>query len=314
MTTPKYAFDAPGLAVATHDLSRTFAGGHGVDGLELRVPAGSIFGFLGPNGAGKTTSIRLLLGLLRPDRGEVRLFGEPLLPTRAALRRVGALVESPSLYGHLSGRDNLEVTRRLLGLPRARIDAVLEQVDLAADAHRRVHDYSLGMRQRLAIGLALLGGPDLLVLDEPANGLDPAGIADLRRLFRTLSAAGTTILVSSHLLSEVEQVATHIGVLQSGCLRFQGTLAQLQARVEVRLCLRAEPVLRAAELLVRAGEDVTLGDDGLLRVGIGARGPAEINRLLVEHGIAVSELAQERPSLESSFFGITGAPALEDAA
>jgi ABC-2 type transport system ATP-binding protein len=300
-------------AIRTRGLTRIFRGGHGVHALDLEVPAGAVYGFLGPNGAGKTTGIRLLLGLLRADAGRVELFGESLDSRREALRRVGALVESPSLYRHLSGRDNLEVTRRLLGVPRARIDAVLERVELAADANRRVQEYSLGMRQRLAIALALLGEPKLLVLDEPSNGLDPAGIVELRRLLRSFAAEGTTVFVSSHLLSEVELVASHVGVLQAGRLRFQGRLEELRGRVRPRLRLRAEPALRAAELLTRAGESVHLEADGCLRVD-SLRDPAELNRLLVEHGIAVSALAHDQASLESLFFDLTIDNALEHAA
>jgi ABC-2 type transport system ATP-binding protein len=301
-------------AIHTHDLSRLFPGGQGVDGLDLDVPVVSIYGFLGPNGAGKTTTIRLLLGLLKPDRGVVTLLGEPLLPTRRALRRVGALVESPSLYGHLSGRDNLEVTRRLLGLPHARIDAVLARVDLAGDAHRRVREYSLGRRQRLGIAHAQHGEPSLLRLHDPANGHAPAGFADLRKLLRELAAEGTTVFVSSHLLSEVELVATHVGVLQAGCMRFQGPIERLRARVRPRLRIRCEPALRAAELLVRVGESVDMDDDGSLSVDAAGRPAAELNRLLVEHGVAVRELRAEQASLESMFFGLTTGPALERAA
>ena len=304
----------PSPAIRTRGLTRLFPGGQGVRELDLDVPAGAIYGFLGPNGAGKTTGIRLLLGLLRADAGRVELFGEPLDRQRRALRRVGALVESPSLYRHLSGRDNLEVTRRLLGAPRARIDAVLERVDLASDAHRRVREYSLGMRQRLAIALALLGEPGLLVLDEPSNGLDPAGIVELRKLLRGLAADGLTVFVSSHLLSEVELVASHVGVLQAGCLRFQGRLEELRGRVRPRLRLRAEPALRAAELLTRLGETVHLELDGSLLLDAREREPAELNRLLVEHGIAVSALQAEQASLESLFFGLTVDAALERAA
>jgi ABC-2 type transport system ATP-binding protein len=301
-------------AIRTRALTRLFPGGQGVRELDLEVPAGAIYGFLGPNGAGKTTGIRLLLGLLRADAGRVELFGEALDARRLALRHVGALVESPSLYRHLSGRDNLEVTRRLLGAPRARIDAVLRRVDLVADAHRRVREYSLGMRQRLAIALALLGEPRLLVLDEPSNGLDPAGIVDLRGLLRGLAAEGITVFVSSHLLSEIELVATHVGVLQSGRLRFQGRLEELRGRVRPRLRLRAEPALRAAELLTRGGECVHLDADGTLLLERRQREPAEINRLLVEHGVEVSALATEQASLESLFFDLTVDDALERAA
>jgi ABC-2 type transport system ATP-binding protein len=298
-------------AIRTRNLTRLFPGNIGVRDLDLEVPAGSIYGFLGPNGAGKTTSIRLLLGLLRPDHGEVSLFG---LPQAEGRRQVGALVESPSLYGHLSGRANLEVTRRLLGVPKARIDAVLERVDLATSADRRVAEYSLGMRQRLAIALALLGQPRLLLLDEPGNGLDPAGIVDLRRLLRGLADEGITIFVSSHQLSEVELIATHVGVLQDGRLRFEGRLDALRARVRPRLLLRCEPAIKALDLLYRADESVRLGPDGGVVLELGARSEAEINRMLVEHGIAVSRLVREAPSLESLFFDLTTRDALEQAA
>ena len=301
-------------AIRTRALTRLFPGGQGVRELDLDVPAGAIYGFLGPNGAGKTTGIRLLLGLLRADAGRVELFGETLDDRRGALRHLGALVESPSLYRHLSVRDNLEVTRRLLGAPKSRIDAVLQRVDLVADAHRRVREYSLGMRQRLAIALALLGAPRLLVLDEPSNGLDPAGIVDLRGLLRGLAAEGITVFVSSHLLSEIELVATHVGVLQGGRLRFQGRLEELRGRVRPRLRLRAEPALRAAELLTRSGESVHLDPDGSLLLDRRQREPAEINRLLVEHGVEVSGLAAEQASLESLFFDLTVDAALERAA
>jgi ABC-2 type transport system ATP-binding protein len=301
-------------AIRTCGLSRLFPGGQGVHGLDLAVPVGSVYGFLGPNGAGKSTTIRLLLGLLHADEGSIDLFGQRLDARRQALRQVGALVESPSLYGHLSGRENLEVTRRLLGAPKDRIDQVLERVDLAAAAGRRVREYSLGMRQRLAIGLALLGAPRLLILDEPANGLDPAGIVELRRLLLGLAVEGITVFVSSHLLSEVELVATHVGVLHEGRLRFQGHLEQLRARVRPRLHLRCEPALRAAELLTRAGETPRLGLDGGLTLELKQNEAAAINRMLVEHGIEVSQLQYEQPSLESLFFDLTVASQLEKAA
>lgn len=302
-------------AILARGLTRQFPGGFGVSELDLNVPVGAIYGFLGPNGAGKTTSIRLLLGLLRPQAGSICLFGQPLTPNRReALAQVGALVESPSLYGHLSGRDNLEVTRRLLDLPRSRIDAVLDRVGLLSDAGRRVRDYSLGMRQRLAIGLALLGEPRLLILDEPGNGLDPSGILDMRQLLRGLAAEGITVFVSSHLLSEVEQVATHVGVLQAGRLRFEGRLEELRGRVRPRLLLRCADNLRAHSLLIGIGEAVSWLDSETLVLGIETRTPAQINQFLVEHGVAVDHLAREHASLESLFFDLTVDHALEDAA
>src|SRR3990167_4436235 len=297
-------------AILTRGLTRQFPGGFGVRDLDLNVPAGSIYGFLGPNGAGKTTTIRLLLDLLRPQSGSIELFGRRLdRNTRQTLGLVGALVESPSLYGHLTGRENLEVTRRLLDLPRARIDSVLERVGLLESAGRRVRDYSLGMRQRLAIALALIGAPRLLVLDEPGNGLDPAGIQDMRQLLRSLADEGITIFVSSHLLSEVELVATHVGVLQAGRLCFEGRLEELRGRVKPRLLVRCDEPPRARALLAGVGEDVGWLDDGTLGLSLDG-----MNRLLVGHGLEVSHLAMEHASLESLFFDLTIDRSLENAA
>jgi len=293
-------------AIATQGLTRQFRGGHGVFDLDLSVPDGVVYGFLGPNGAGKTTTIRLLLGLLRPERGHIRVFGQALTPdARDALARIGSLVESPALYPHLSGRQNLEVTRRLLDADRRRIDEVLEITGMREAADRRVREYSLGMKQRLAISLALLNSPRLLILDEPANGLDPSGILDMRRLLRSLADGGITVFVSSHQLSEVEQFASHVGVLHQGRLRFQGTLDSLRARHGAHLHLRCDDALRAAQLLMSAGE--TVGDAGLdtLSVKLRQRSEGQINRLLVEAGIMVSHLAREQLSLEDLFFDMT---------
>jgi ABC-2 type transport system ATP-binding protein len=295
------------LAIETRGLARRFPGGHGVHGLDLAVPAGAVYGFLGPNGAGKTTTIRLLLSLLRPDAGTIAVFGRPLdRGNRAALAGIGALVESPSLYGHLTGRENLEVTRRLVGAPRPRVDAVLRLVELAGDADRLVRTYSLGMRQRLALALALLGEPRLLVLDEPTNGLDPAGIQDFRALLRRLTAEqGVTVFLSSHLLPEVEQVATHLGVLDAGRLLFQGTLAELRRRAPARLHVDCDDPARAAATLRAAGEQVLADGDGGLSVAVAQRRAAELNRLLVESGVGVSRLASDDASLESLFLALT---------
>jgi ABC-type multidrug transport system ATPase subunit len=303
------------FAIQTTALTRRFAGGHGITDVALAVPTGSIYGFLGPNGAGKTTTIRLLLDLIVPDRGEILLMGQPLRrDRRAALAGVGALVESPSLYAHLSGWENLEIARRLLALPVERIIEVLARVDLADAAHRRVRDYSLGMRQRLGIALALLARPKLLVLDEPGNGLDPAGLQDLRRMLREFARRdGITVLVSSHQLAEIEQVATHVGVLTAGRLRFQGTLAQLRERARPQLLLRCDQPARARLLLQDMGEQAAFADDETLRLAPGL--PAEeINRRLVGHGIGVRHLAHEDVTLESLFFGLTGEETLEQAA
>lgn len=294
------------LAIQTFDLTRRFTGGFGVQGLNLNVPAGTVYGFLGPNGAGKTTTVRLLLDLLRPDSGRVELFGQPLSRRqREPLSRVGALVESPSLYPHLTARQNLEVTRRLLALPVARIDEVLERVGLRNAADRRVREYSLGMRQRLALALSLLPAPRLLILDEPTNGLDPAGILDMRRLLRDLAGQGITVFVSSHLLSEVEVIAGHVGVLQAGRLRFEGSLDELRARARPKLQIRCDDPVQAAYALAQAGERISDVDAEGLKVQLGHRSELEINRLLVSQQIGVSHLARETVSLESLFFALT---------
>ena len=294
-------------AIETLGLGKRFPGGHGVHALDLAVPPGSIYGFLGPNGAGKTTTIRLLLSLLRPSEGTIRIFGEPLAAgRRRALAQVGALVESPSLYGHLTGRENLEVTRRLIAAPGERVEAVLRLVELAGDADRLVRTYSLGMRQRLALALALLGEPRLLILDEPTNGLDPAGIQDFRALLRRLAAeGGITVFLSSHLLSEIEQTASHLGVLDAGRLLFQGTLPELRRRAPPRLVVGCDDPARALEVLQAAGEAVRSDGDGHLVVALRERTGAEINRLLVERGLAVSRLAPDDASLESLFLALT---------
>lgn len=296
------------LSIYTQGLTRRFAGGFGVSDLDLAVPACAVYGFLGPNGAGKTTTIRLLLGLLQPERGTIHLHGQTLdRRHRQALAQVGALVESPSLYPHLTGRQNLEVTRRLLAVPVSRIDEVLAITAMREAVDRKVRDYSLGMRQRLAIALALLGRPTLLILDEPANGLDPAGILDMRQLLRRLvDDHCISVFVSSHQLGEVELVASYVGVLHEGRLRFQGTLDELRARYPPRVHLRCDDMRRAAALLAAAGEDVDDADPQTLSVQLRSRGESELNRLLVEAGLAVSHLLREQPSLETLFFKLTG--------
>lgn len=302
-------------AIRTFDLQRRFRGDFGVHSLNLHVPEGTVYGFLGPNGAGKTTTVRLLLGLLHPERGRVELFGQPVAPDdRRVLARVGALVESPSLYPHLSGRENLEVTRRLLDLRRARIDEVLELTGLRDAGDRRVREYSLGMRQRLALALSLLPSPGLLILDEPSNGLDPAGILDMRRLLRELARQGITVFVSSHLLSEIELIASHVGVLQAGHLRFEGRLEELRTRARPRLQIRCDDPAQAAEALRQAGEQISDIDAEGLKVHLGPRSEQDINRLLVGCRIGVSHLAKESISLESLFFALTGEQAGELAA
>lgn len=296
------------IVIETHSLTRRFQDRLAVDAVNLRVPGAGVYGFLGPNGAGKTTTIRMLLGLMRPDGGEIRLFNTPLAGQRQQLlQRVGALVEMPSLYPHLTGRENLEVTRRLLGAAHQLIDRALEIVKLTADASRCVREYSLGMRQRLGLALALLNQPELLILDEPTNGLDPAGIHEMRDLLRRLPAEhGITVFLSSHLLGEVEQIATHLGIIHAGRLLFQGTLAELQAQQQAQLAIGVNAPEQAAQCLTQAGWTVQVRADGRLLVAATAEAEAaQLNRLLLTQGLEVFHLARTQLSLEDIFLTLT---------
>ncbi len=296
------------LAIETGRLSKQFGKRLVVDGIDLRVPSAQVYGFLGPNGAGKTTTIRMLLGLIRPDEGKVHLFGDVLAEHRLALlKRVGALVEMPSLYPHLTGRENLEVTRRLIGAPAGAIARVLDIVALAKDAHRLVREYSLGMRQRLGLALALLNQPELLILDEPTNGLDPAGIHEMRDLIRRLPVEfGITVFLSSHLLGEVEQIAGNIGIIHAGRLLFQGPLAELRARQEKRLLIGVSSPEEAARCLEAANRTVNLRDDGTLTIAGASQADAvDVNRLLVNQGFDVFQLTLSQITLEDIFLGLT---------
>ena len=298
----------PTPAIETRGLTRRFGAHLAVDDLDLLAPEAGVYGFLGPNGAGKTTTIRMLLGLIRPNAGEVRLFGEPLAGNHQSLmRRVGALVETPSLYPHLTGRENLEVTRRLLGARRELIDRALEIVKLAQDAHRRVREYSLGMRQRLGLALALLNKPQLLILDEPANGLDPAGIHEMRDLIRSLPVEfGIAVFLSSHLLSEVEQVANHIGIIHQGRLVFQGPLDELQAQRQEHLNIGVKQPDEALRCLTAAGWSAEKREDDWLTVAATTSdAAARINSLLVSQRIDVFHIALEQASLEDIFLSLT---------
>jgi len=300
--------------VETSGLTRRFKNILAVDDLALRVPVGSVYGFLGPNGAGKTTTIRMLLGLIHPDKGQVFLFGQPF--TRRdwrLLAGIGALVESPSLYPHLTGRENLEVTRRLLDAPREKIDTALASVHLQQDANRLVKGYSMGMRQRLGLALALLNDPALLILDEPTNGLDPAGIQEMREVIQRLPHThGVTVFLSSHLLSEVEQVATHIGIINQGKFLFQGTLDELHMQCSPRLYLRTDRVEDSCLIIQEAGW--TVHRNGRPEVVVDVNGSADaatINRMLIESGINVIHLDVRQPTLEETFLQLTAASSLE---
>jgi ABC-2 type transport system ATP-binding protein len=302
-------------ALALRGLTKSYGDQVVVDHLDLAVDRGLLYGFLGPNGAGKTTTIRMLLGLVAPDGGEVELLGADARAGAPALFRVGALIEEPAFWPYLSGRRNLECFARAGG-PSADRSHRLEQIDdalaivgLTAAASKRVRAYSQGMRQRLGIALALLGDPELLVLDEPTNGLDPQGMREIRMLLRRLADDGTTVFVSSHLLGEVEAMCDEVGVLAAGRLVAEGAPARLRARGEY-LRIEVDDPLRARALLERAGGiDLVQGppggrEGGTLRVRLNGREPAALNRLLVSQGVEVGALVPESDSLEDVFLAL----------
>ena len=310
MTAP--ATPAPDHAVATHDLRKAYGRTVALAGLDLAVPRGVVYGFLGPNGAGKTTTIRCLLGLIHPDAGTMSLLGRPYTGRdRRRLFDVGALIESPSFYPYLSGRDNLKVIGATGPRPDPRrIDLLLDLMGLLDRASDKAAGYSLGMKQRLGIAAALLNDPHLLILDEPANGLDPAGIHELRASLRNLvEETDRTIVVSSHILPEVQQLADVVGIIAKGRLVYQGPLEQLlQASGSVRVRVSADEVDRAAAALAGvAGTQPTVGDDGWIAVAVAHERAAEVNRALAEHGIYASGL-ETGADLESIFLELTGSP------
>jgi ABC-type multidrug transport system ATPase subunit len=274
-----------------------------VDQLNMRVRRGEVYGFLGPNGAGKSTTLRMLLGLIRPTSGTATVLGAPP-GAPEGLARIGALVETPAFYPFLSGRDNLRLLARHAGVSETRIPVVLEEVDLTARAGDRFATYSLGMKQRLGVAAALLKDPELLILDEPTNGMDAAGMAEMRTFIRSLGQSGRTVLLSSHLMGEVEQVCDRVGVIRGGRLVGEGTLDELRGRAGLRV--RAEPLALAQRVLAALApvERVAVSDGGLLLTAE-PTAAARINRALVEAGIAVSELRQERASLEQVFLELT---------
>jgi ABC-2 type transport system ATP-binding protein len=292
------------LVVETHALGKRYGSAIvAVDGLDLRVRRGEVYGFLGPNGAGKTTTLRMLVGLIRPTSGRAQVLGAAP-GSGQALTRTGALIETPGFYPSLSGRDNLRVLARHAGVAESRIAGALEAVGLADRAGDPFRAYSLGMKQRLGIAAAMLKDPELLILDEPTNGMDPAGMAEMRSFIRNLGQEHRTVLLSSHLMSEVEQVCDRVGVISHGALVAEGTVDELRGREH--LLLRADPLEEARRVVgsLRGIEGVTRIDDAL-RVALGTVDTHEINRELVEAGIAVYELRPERASLEEVFFELT---------
>lgn len=293
--------------IETDGLTREFGDQLAVNDIDLRVPVGSVYGFLGPNGAGKTTTIRLLLGLIHPTAGKISLLSSNLHEDRHLLSRVGAMVEGPSLYPNLTGYENLEVTRLLLGISKTSIDEVLHIVQLSSAAHKLVSGYSLGMKQRLGIALALLSKPDLLVLDEPTNGLDPSGIREIRNLLSDFpNRYGITVFLSSHMLSEVEQIATHIGIIHQGKLIFQNTLGTLQEKRRERIRVGVLSPESAINILKNSGYGVQHGENGFLYIDSQGRDQsANINQLLVQENQVVFHLDIEKPALEDIFLDLT---------
>ena len=305
MTESLVSTTQPTPVIEVQGLEKSYGSLQAVRGLNLEVGRGQIYGFLGPNGAGKTTTIRMLLGLIRPTRGAVKLFGESLAERRRKLlQKVGAIVEMPSAYAHLTGWENLEVIRRMLGAPHGNIAPVLKLVGLEDAAHRTVRGYSLGMRGRLSLAAALLGNPELLILDEPTNGLDPAGIREMRDLIRTFPARGITVLVSSHLLSEVEQVATHVGIVVGGQMCFSGRLEDLQARSTSHVALEVDRPEQALRLIQSVHPNAELNGERL-EVPIPLNQAASLNWMLVEAGFEVSRLEPLTQSLEELFLHLT---------
>jgi len=289
--------------VETHELTKRYGDRAAVDHVSLTVRRGEVYGFLGPNGAGKTTTLRMLLGLVRATSGRATVLGQPPgAPT--GLARIGALVEGPGFYPYLSGRANLRVLARYGRHDDVAVEAALELVDLTDRASDRYKSYSLGMKQRLGVAAALLGQPDLLILDEPTNGLDPAGMADMRDLIRTLADQGQTVLLSSHLLGEVQQICDRVGVISGGRLLTESTVAEL--RGEASLLIRADPLPAArsvAERIVGSAHVSTV--DGMLRLATGGERAAELTRALVLADVAVLEVRPEERTLEDAFFEMT---------
>lgn len=294
-------------AIETEALTRCFGARRAVDAVSMTVPDRAVYGFLGRNGAGKTTTLKMLLGLIRPNSGSARIAGIDVVRDRiGAARKVGALLEAHGFYANLTGRQNLDLTSTLLGLPGKEIDRVLEVVEMSEHGKRRVSDYSLGMRQRLGLARAMLGAPPVLLLDEPTNGLDPDGIADMRRFLKDLPArTGATVLLSSHLLGEIEQIATHVGIVHEGRLVLEGELARIKADLAPEIALRVDDAVRASAVLKPFDLALSVDDGGVVaRLTPGDDPDAAIsamNRALVEAGVAVFAIGARARSLEGIY-------------
>lgn len=292
--------------LSTHQLTHRFANGEtALSQLNLEVPEAAIYGFLGPNGAGKTTTLRLVLGLLRKQEGSIHVFEKPFHENRLEiLQKIGSLIETPSLYGHLTALENLAVWRHIYQCPKERMKQVLELVDLGGTGNKKASQFSLGMKQRLSIAIALLNNPRFLVLDEPTNGLDPNGIIEMRELLRKLNREqGITILVSSHLLSEIEKLVTHVGIINKGKLLFQGTLNELisKQKQSSQLSIETGDQERALRIIKTHIASATLEEDRIVMEPLAKEAIAQLNALLVHEGVDVYSIGTVKNDLESVF-------------
>jgi len=301
------------LAIKTSSLTKQFGSQKAVSSIDLSVPKGSVFGFLGPNGSGKTTTIRMMLGLAAASKGDIELLGHPIpKELEHALPKVGALVEGPAFYPYMSGRNNLiridsADRNSMSGTRKQRVDAALERVGLTNAAKKKVHAYSLGMKQRLGLANALLKPREILILDEPTNGLDPQGTREVRNLIRSLAAEGITIFVSSHLLSEIEQLCSHLAVMTAGKIVAQGSLAELRNESQTRLVLKADRIDELVDFLkVQGLTKLSLKPDRVVAPVPTDFDVANLNQLLVKKKFMVSEIRLEQPSLEEYFVNLTG--------
>lgn len=291
----------------TKNLSKKLGNEYVVEGVELKIPKGEIYGFLGPNGAGKTTTIRLILGLMKPSDGEVFLFNKNLKGNKIdILHKVGSIVENPSYYPHLTAFENLEAIRKILNVKPSRIEEVLKIVRLSEVGNKKVKNFSLGMKQRLGIAAALLHNPELLILDEPTNGLDPSGIIEIRELIKSLpSKYGMTVLISSHLLSEIEQMATTVGILNRGKLIFQDSIEKMQLYAKRKITLKVSNVEKASKLLLAKGIKTMYKDGYIELVDCSDENVAHTVAALVHDGYSIFRVEEEKSSLEEIFLKIT---------
>lgn len=294
--------------VETFALTKTYAGHSAVDGVSLSVPEGSVYGFIGPNGAGKSTTMKMLLGLLKPSGGTIRILGKQMNERNRLelLRQAGSLIESPSCYGHLTGEENLQIVADLKAVPKKDIDRVLEIVDLTSSRRRKVRQYSLGMRQRLGIAMALLGEPRLLILDEPTNGLDPAGIQEMRTLISEMpQRCGVSILISSHLLSEMEQMVDSVGIINQGRLLFQGPLTELRQHSQGDISVGVLHPEKALSILAPLGPVTQKGRSFRLPPMPDSQLAVLVQQLSLNRA-GVVELKHHTKSLEEIFLSLTG--------